>query len=326
MLEVIRIVVIIGIVIIRIEGAIRMKIVRMSDCLFKKIFFVLSVSFVFLTGCGQNTNNINVETGDINVDTGDIKTGYEDSDKPSEEVKDFSDCFDNLNGCAAIYSPDKNKYTYYNKEMCKKEVSPFSTFKIVGTLMGLNNGILESEDSKMGYDGTDYSEQWNKDLTLKEAFKVSCVWYFRKVINAVGQDEVSKELNKLNYGNKDCSEWKGSYHNETPDLSGFWLDSSLKISPKEQVEVIYNIFSGKTDYSENHIAILKDIMKEDTNEDTKLYGKTGTGREGIGWYAGYFEKENENHYFSVYIHDKKRKNISGYDAKNAIEKIINKYY
>ena len=40
----------------------------------------------------------------------------------------------------------------------------------------------------MNYNGTQYPNlEWNKNLTLKEAFQTSCIWYFRQVINAVGK-------------------------------------------------------------------------------------------------------------------------------------------
>ena len=43
---------------------------------------------------------------------------------------------------------------------------------------------------------------------------------------------MSAQLLLLNYGNKDISEWDGSDINPLPQLNGFWLESSLKISPK----------------------------------------------------------------------------------------------
>lgn len=279
------------------------------------------------------TGNIDVDAGDTNANTGDVdvsvgdidvSTGYEEGRK--EIIEDYSDCFVDLDGCAVIYFPDKNTYTYYNKEQCQKQVSPFSTFKIVSTLIGLNNGVVESEESKLGYDGKDYSKEWNKDLTLKEAFKVSCVWYYRKLIDAVGEQTVKTELDKLKYGNCDISEWKGKNADEMPELSGFWLNSSLKISPEEQVDVLSNIFTGKTEYSATHIDILRNIMKADTTSDAQIYGKTGTGKHGIGWYTGYFVKNDQSYYFAVYINDKDQKKVSGYDAKFVLEQIINKHF
>jgi bla regulator protein BlaR1 len=60
----------------------------------------------------------------------------------------------------------------------------------------------------------------------------------------------------LDYGNCDISEWDGSGMNSLLTLNGFWLDSSLEILPKEQVDIIAKIFEGKTDFSKKNIKIL----------------------------------------------------------------------
>ena len=72
---------------------------------------------------------------------------------------------------------------HINEEIANKQYSPYSTFKIVSTLMGLHNGVVMDENSKMNYDGTIYPiEMWNSNLTLGEAFDTSCIWYFRQVL------------------------------------------------------------------------------------------------------------------------------------------------
>ena len=51
---------------------------------------------------------------------------------------------------------------------------------------------------------------WNGNLTLAEAFQSSCVWYFRQVIDQVGQASVAQQLAALDYGNQDISQWEGA--------------------------------------------------------------------------------------------------------------------
>ena len=92
-------------------------------------------------------------------------------------------------------------------------------------------------------------QDWNDNLTLEQAFQTSCIWYFRQVIDEVGAEELQRELVDLQYGNCDISEWDGSNINPLPELNGFWLASSLKISPICQVEVLKSIFEGKSSYS-----------------------------------------------------------------------------
>jgi len=206
----------------------------------------------------------------------------------SEEAVDYSSYFGGLTGGAVIFDSVNGKYYVYNEAICKKQVSPCSTFKIISTLMGLENAVLTTEDSIMGYDGSIYPiDEWNTELSLTDAFQKSCVWYFRKVIDEVGRDEAKRELENLGYGNCDISEWDGSGINPLDDLNGFWLESSLKISPIEQAMILADIFEGNTEYSGKNTSILKDIMQMDADIDNgmKIYGKTGSGLNGCVWFA-----------------------------------------
>lgn len=244
--------------------------------------------------------------------------------EPLTAQADYSTYFNGINGCAVFYDYDKNTYTLYNEDQCNTRYSPYSTFKIIATLEGLKEGVITSENSTMEYSGDTYSfESWNKNLDLKEAFKESCVWYFRQVIDGVGQETMAADLEKLNYGNCNVSQWEGEPINAQADLNGFWLDSSLEISPIEMVNVISDIFEGNTDYKEEHIAILKNIMKSDKEG---IYGKTGTGKDGSAWYAGFCENGDKSIYFAVHLYDSTKKNIAGANAREIAENIITSQY
>lgn len=224
------------------------------------------------------------------------------SDSITEEI-DLSDKFGEIKGCAVIYDPANDKYSVYNTSLCEKEASPYSTFKIISTLAGLNNGVIQTEQSTMNYSGEKYpSSEWNDDLSLEKAFQTSCIWYFRQIIDEVGHDEIQSELISLEYGNCDISEWDGSDINPMPDLNGFWLGSSLKISPLEQVQVLKKIFEGESIYSAEHVVTLKEIMS--VSEGTrKIYGKTGSGPDGEAWFVGFAEENDTKKYFAVYLND-----------------------
>lgn len=178
----------------------------------------------------------------------------------------------------------------------------------------------------MGYDGTDYgNSDWNGDLTLEEAFQKSCIWYFREVIDSVGKDKIQEELRGLQYGNCDISEWNGSNINPMEKINGFWLDSSLKISPLEQVKVLARIFEGQSDYGSDNIEILKGIMLVDENDTQKVYGKTGTSGNGEAWFVGFSESNGERKYFAIYLNDSgQREQVSGSKAKEIALDILKK--
>lgn len=242
----------------------------------------------------------------------------------SEKAVDLSEAFQDIDGCAVIYSPGQKEYSFFNEDMCRQEVSPYSTFKIVSALLGLQNGVIVDESSTMGYDGTDYgNSEWNGDLTLEEAFQKSCIWYFREVIDSIGDDKIQQELNELQYGNSDISEWNGSNINPMEKLNGFWLDSSLKISPLEQVKVLEKIFEGQSNYDSGNIEILKRIMLVDENDTQKIYGKTGTSGNGKAWFVGFSESNEERKYFAIYLDDiEQKEQVSGNKAKEIALEIL----
>lgn len=104
--------------------------------------------------------------------------------------------------------------------------------------------MLVNENTTMEYSGEEYPvDAWNANLTLREAFATSCVWYFRQVIDKVGQESIRAILEEIQYGNCDISEWNGSNINSLPELNGFWLESSLKISPIQQADMLDYVFS-----------------------------------------------------------------------------------
>ncbi|MCM1128167.1 MAG: penicillin-binding transpeptidase domain-containing protein [Lachnospiraceae bacterium] len=239
-------------------------------------------------------------------------------------IVDYSEYFQEISGCAVIYDEASNTYSLYDKEKCETEVSPLSTFKIVSALAGLENNVLKNETSTMEYSGVKYPiDTWNSNLTLKEAFETSCIWYFRQVVDMVGQENIRALLKEVQYGNCDISEWNGSETNSLPELNGFWLESSLKISPMQQVIVLNYIFGSDNNFNAEKIKELKNIMYVTELDNSCLYGKTGSGTDGNAWFVGFMEEGDSKTYFAVYLEDMQNKDIvSGNKAKEIAIKIL----
>lgn len=259
----------------------------------KKFFAILGLSFLSfsLTAC---SNQENVQTPIDIEDTAEVSEKEIITEEETITEKDFGAFFEGINGTAVFYNPTNNNFDVYNTDLYEKQVSPCSTFKIISTFLGLEKRLVEDEHTKLDYDGTKYDrEEINKDLTLEEAFKVSAVWYYKDIIERISPEDMQEELDYLNYGNKDISEWDGSDINPLPQLNGFWIESSLKISPKEQTEVLYKILGQDNKYSERSKEILKKIMLVFEEDNLKVYGKTGAGYEDNRWFA---EMRLENYF------------------------------
>lgn len=247
---------------------------------------------------------------------------------------DWSEYFNGLNGTAVVYDPSNRRYTVYNQKLAETRSSPCSTFKIISSLIALENGIILPEDSTRTWSGERFwNEDWNKDIDFREAFRTSCVWYFRQVIDDIGKDRMQKELEKLQYGNCDISDWEGSLNtnNNNRALTGFWIESSLRISPKEQTEVMERIFGGNSDYSEETQNQLKQVMlvPEQERADLSLYGKTGMGKaNGVvvdAWFTGIAESTEGTIYFCVRLGETEELDVSSTVAKEIAIEIVSDY-
>ena len=247
---------------------------------------------------------------------------------------DCSEYFNGLNGTAVIYDACNRRYTIYNDELAETRRSPCSTFKIISSLTALENKILDPDTSTRIWSGEKFwNEDWNKDIDFSEAFHTSCVWYYRQLIDDIGKDMMQKELDKLQYGNCDISDWEGrlNTNNDNRALTGFWIESSLMISPKEQVEVMERIFGEKSDYSEETQNELKKVMlvSEKAGTDISIYGKTGMGKvDGIvvdAWFTGFAETTEGKLYFCVRLGRTDGMDVSSLLAKEIAIQIVTDY-
>lgn len=254
---------------------------------------------------------------------------------PVIEEPGWAHYFDGINGAAVLYDAEENHYWIYNRQLADTRRSPCSTFKIISSLIALENGIISPADSTRAWSGEVFwNEEWNRDIDFSDAFHASCVWYFREVIDEIGKKSMQKELNELRYGNCDLSDWEGrlNTNNNNPALTGFWIESSLLISPKEQAEVMARIFGGETDYAEETVSQLAQVMllPAQKDADVLIYGKTGMGKaQDIvvdAWFTGFAEQSDKRISFCVYLGETDHKNVSSAKAKEIAISIISDFW
>lgn len=271
-----------------------------------------------------------VEIGSI--ETGSIETG---SIEAKTAEADWSDYFDGLPGAAVLFDASARQYTVYNRGLAEARHSPCSTFKIISSLIALEEGIIEPDNSVRKWSGeTFWKEEWNRDIDFREAFRESCVWYFREVIDEIGPERMQEELLGLAYGNCDCSDWEGrqNTNNSNRALTGFWIESSLAISPREQTEVMARIFGESSVYSSAAQDALRQVMLTEGPDETgvSIYGKTGMGKTGgvlaDAWFAGFSEREGEAIYFCVYLGQTERQDASSTRAKEIAIQLVQDYW
>ena len=83
---------------------------------------------------------------------------------------------------------------------------PASTFKIVNSLIGIETGKIIDEKMIIPWDGVKrWNKDWNQDLTMEQAFKLSAVPYFQEVARRIGRDTMQQWIDTLKYGNMNIS-------------------------------------------------------------------------------------------------------------------------
>ena len=209
-----------------------------------------------------------------------------------------------VEGCFALFNNGNGKFTVYNLDRYKDSAYlPASTFKIINSLIGLQTGVISNTQMIIKWDGvTRAIPEWNKDLTMSEAFKVSAVPYYQEIARRIGKDTMQHWLDSLHYGTAKIK----------TRIDTFWLDNSLKITPDEELGVVKRLYFRQLPFYPAYQDTLKKIMLFEDKTAYKLSYKTGWGQKengnALGWVAGWIE-ENRHPYFFVLNLESKNRNL-----------------
>lgn len=219
--------------------------------------------------------------------------------------EDLSQYFKGFDGSFVMYDLKSKQYHIYNKEKSKTRISPNSTYKIYSALFGLENGIITRDNSHIPWDGKHHSNSsWNEDQDLFSAMENSVNWYFQTLDKKTKLKNIQTYLKQIGYGNHDVS----------GGISNFWLESSLKISPIEQVKLLESFYTNKFKFEDKNIEAVKDSLLISKKDGVSLSGKTGTaninGKDVNGWFIGYVEKNENTYFFATNIQSKDYSNGS----------------
>jgi beta-lactamase class D len=235
---------------------------------------------------------------------------------------DLKQYFDakNVDGCFTMLDNNTGGIKVYNMAMDTTRVTPASTFKIINTLIGLETGRIVDENMVIKWDGIKrYKDEWNKDNSMKEAFKVSAVPYYQEVARRIGRDTMKHWIDTLAYGNK----------NIDGPIDSFWLNNKIKISPDEQLGMLKRLYFDQLPFRKSTQEITRGVMLQEDNTSYKLSYKTGLGfdeqKNALGWLVGWIE-ENRHVYFFVTLLKSKDENYDMNTNRLEITKNILKHY
>ncbi len=217
---------------------------------------------------------------------------------------------------------------------CATRVTPASTFKIALALMGFDSGFLKDEHAPtLPYRKGDPAwggAEWKKPTDATRWIRYSVVWFSQKVAHALGQERFRNYAKAFDYGNADVS-GKPAY----PDgMTGAWINSTLRISPLEQVAFLKKLVNRRLPVSAHAFDMTERVTTmEPTVEGWpagwELHGKTGSGSPGstgkydaahaYGWFVGWARHGDDKVVFARLIQDDRKETPSaGYRARDSL--------
>ena len=179
-----------------------------------------------------------------------------------------------------------------------------STFKVPHALIALQTGVI-TPATVLKWNGTAYDfESWRRDHTLDSAMKASVLPFFQNTARLIGEARMRKSLAEIRYA---ADTFDG-------DVTTFWIDGDLVVSPMEQFDFLQRLFSARLPIDAAHVAAVKSAMRMpagqillglgarpfvlDWPKSTIVRAKTGNTTvkgERVSWLIGALEHEGLQH-------------------------------
>ena len=212
-------------------------------------------------------------------------------------AQDLGDLFvrDGLTGTLVIRRMSDSQEWIADPARAEQRFLPASTFKIANALIILEAGVVADPDTDiLSWDGVERSPGWDRDQSLRSAFRRSAVWAYQHWARAVGHDRMQAAVTATGYGNADIG--------PPPSVDRFWLDGPLMISAREQIAFLQRLQSRDLPFRPEVMDQVVDVMEVDRDADWVLRAKTGwviRSNPDIGWYVGWLETRDNTYFFAL---------------------------
>lgn len=216
-----------------------------------------------------------------------------------------------ISGTFVMFDTAADTMLVWNEERAKQRFAPAETFRIANAIIGLDVGAVKSIDDFVPYEVTQYTtseavrpfiygggreraSEWNRQMELRKAIRMSSTPIFRKLARLVGEERMRAGITKLAYGNMEIGH----------EVNRFWRDGSLQISAVEQAEFLARLAQGRLPVTLKALEQTKELTLREKTAVHKLHFKSGllspTGPR-VGWWVGWIERENEVFSFALNI-------------------------
>lgn len=194
---------------------------------------------------------------------------------------------------------------------CSTRLSPASTFKIPHALVALETGVI-GPDTMEKWDGVRHPGylKWERDHTVASAMKPSVTWFFQRIAPRVGSSRMRQWLERMRYGDARTG----------GDVTMYWLNGTLQISPEEQVDVLQRFYAERLPIGRERQRLIREALDqppgtiENSGGISRLEGEwpTGTawnaktgrteyGGRGVSWLVGRLSAPGRAHVFAAAV-------------------------
>ncbi len=220
---------------------------------------------------------------------------------PVAETRDAGHLMGGLEGAFVVLS--RGQTIVHNPARAETRLPPASTFKIPNMLIALETGIVTGTEFPLPWDGKRpeegfWAESWSRDHTLRSAIENGVLWYFQELARRIGHQRMAAYVSWFGYGNRNVS----------GPIDRFWLDGSLEISAREQVEFLRRFHERRLNLYWRNAAIAREVLVLETSDRYTLSGKTGSLWMPVGeqppdrllvWLVGWVERDEDVHIFAL---------------------------
>ena len=204
-----------------------------------------------------------------------------------------------VTGTALILDEKAGIWTAHDCQRAEHAFSPASTFKVFNAMAALDSDAVKDEFEVIRWDGKQRQYPgWNRDHSLASGMKFSVVWFYQEMARRIGPEHMQNWLDKVDYGNRRIG---GA-------IDMFWLDDSLRISARQQIEFLRRLAAGTLPFSERAQETARRITIIEDAPDWILHAKTGwathgaaDGKTDLGWVVGWVERGGRRWLFAVNI-------------------------
>lgn len=206
-----------------------------------------------------------------------------------------------LRGCFLLADVKQRRLlAEYGGARCRRALAPCSTFKLPNSMFGLDAGVLKDLETRFAWDGRKRRfKAWNRDHTLKTAFRDSVVWYYRRVARGVGRERMQRFLRRTHYGSRRLP--------TGAKLTEFWLNGSLTVTAHQQLALLRALYTDTLAVSPAARRLGRTLMRQQVSADGTVFGgKTGTcmsraGKLTDGWFIGHLKRSGQDYVFVTLI-------------------------